>query len=156
MGGAVIGADAVAAVDVDAEVNRIADIDAAGADLRPVGMEAAERLGGVLDVRDEAGLRTYGARVAHLAAAFAVERRLVGDDQDRLSGGGAVEVHTVLHDGHDLAFALGRAVADELGVAGLFRDIEPDFVRRLFARRSDERRVGKESVSTYRYRWAPF
>src|SRR3546814_4942727 len=36
--------------------------------------------------------------------------------------------------GHDLAFALGRAVADELGVAGLFRDIEPDFVRRLFAR----------------------
>src|SRR3546814_18995122 len=91
MGGAVIGADAVAAVDVDAEVNRIADIDAAGADLRPVGMEAAERLGVVLDVRDEAGLRTYGARVAHLAAAFAVEWRLVGADRDRIYGGGAVK-----------------------------------------------------------------
>ena len=134
MGGAVVGADAVAAVDIDSEMDSIANLDAAGFHRGAVGVDAAKRLGGILDRGGEPALRRDAARVAHLPAAFAVERRLVGDDRHRLTSVCAVEVHTVLDDGQNLPFAIRRGIADEFGVARLFGDVVPDFVRRLFAR----------------------
>src|SRR3546814_15866249 len=54
----------------------------------------------------------------------------------------------------DTAFAMARATSRQ-AVEDLIEGIDQGLARHA-ARRSEERRVGKEGVSTYRSRWAPY
>ena len=72
--------------------------------------------------------------VADLTAGFAVERRLVDDDEARLAGVQPVDLCAVPHQRDDRALRLLLAVAEELGRAGAVADAEPDRLGRGLAR----------------------
>src|SRR3546814_11032949 len=63
--------------------------------------------------------------------------------------------------GHDLTFSqyvtLKKLATGTAGVTDLARaaEVNPGAMTRLLDRRSEERRVGKECVSTCRSRWSP-
>ena len=85
MGRGVVGADAGAAGVVDGKLERMADLEGALLDDDVVHEEVAELLLGVGDAHAHVD-RRHGAGVADLAAGFAVERRLVEDDEAALAG----------------------------------------------------------------------
>ena len=68
------------------------------------------------------------AGVADLAAALAVERRLVEDDEALVAGGELVDHLAALDQRGDDAFGGLGFVAEELGRADLVGDGEPDLV----------------------------
>ena len=73
--------------------------------------------------------------VADLAAAFAVEGRLVGQDGDRCRPAPALSTRAPsLTSASDHALAFMAEIAGEFGRAMLLGDVEPDLVRRLGAR----------------------
>src|SRR3546814_14490668 len=94
----------VCSSDLDLEPDGIADLEGARTDRGTVRMEAPKRFRRIGNIGLQATVITYDSGIAHLAAALRVERRLVGEDDDR----------------------------------------------------SEERRVGKECVSTCRSRWSPY
>ncbi len=75
-----------------------------------------------------------GAGVADLAAQFAIEGRLVGDDQHVLAGTGFVDQLAALDQGQHAALGTVGLVAQELGGAVLVADVEPDALDRSLAR----------------------
>ena len=133
VGGAMVGADAVAARAVDRQVQRIADRDRSFGDRGAVRPEAAEIFVRVLDLAEHAGCRQR-AGITDLPAAFGVERRLVDDDLDGFAGRCGVDPRAILDDRDDLALAFFRRIADEFGAARAFGNVEPDIVRGALAR----------------------
>src|SRR3546814_13933250 len=81
-------------------------------------------------------LRPFGA----CCGAEPVDHRV----EQRLGAGGVVVLDAV---GNAAGEAGGKGVADRIGAAASRRDARP---------RSEERRVGKECVSTCRSRWTPY
>ena len=134
MGGAMIGADAIAAFDIDLLVDRFADCQLARDDLGAQHMELAERLGRVLNFTGEALEGRQFSAVADLATALAVEGRLVEQDLDRLADFGAIVARAVLDDGQDHALAFVTRIAGEFGRAIFLDEVEPDVVASLGAR----------------------
>ena len=77
-----VGADRVAAFHVDVQADHVAHLDLARFDLGLMRVQAAERLGRIDHHQLQPGSSRDRARVAHLAAAFAIERGLVGEHGD--------------------------------------------------------------------------
>src|SRR3546814_8710134 len=91
---AVIGTNAVAARGIDAELHGIADLERARLQLRLMRVQAAERLARIADGRLRSLQRRDRPRVAHLAAALAIEGRLVGQHGDIVARTWRSEEHT--------------------------------------------------------------
>ena len=132
--GRMVGADRIAALDVDRQPDGIAHLDRSRLDHRLLRVEPPQRLRSIVDAQLQFGVIaawTAGdhARIAALAAAFAIERRLVGEHHDAFARACAVDFLAVAHQRDDLAFALGCRVAGEFGGAEAVGQIEPDFAR---------------------------
>src|SRR3546814_11894959 len=89
------------------------------------------------------------------------------DDRAFLLGLGAVEIGDAIDEREDMAVASGEALpsgkeferlALRIGAAETIGVVEAGDARRpeLGRLRSEERRVGKECVSTCRSRWSPY
>ena len=128
--GRVVGADRVAAGDVDIQLHHVANLDRTGLHGAIVGVQPAERLRRVADRDGQAVRAGNGPGITGLAAAFAIERGLVGDDRHRIARSGRLHFGPVLHQRDDLRLARGGSVAGELGRADAFGDVEPHFAVR--------------------------
>ncbi len=110
-----IGARGAAPFGIDAQFHRLAELEFAAADFDDMDVQIAELL---LRIRHGA-FRTlrgeHGAFVADLAAALAVERRLIGDDARRLAGFRALDALAVFENRKDRAFGAFRVIAEEFG-----------------------------------------
>ncbi len=80
-----VGADRAAPPMVDGQAHGIAHRDIAGLDIKTVGPEAPEMLLRILDRAAQALLAGNRPGIADLAAAFAIEGRLVDDEVDRVA-----------------------------------------------------------------------
>jgi hypothetical protein len=116
--GRMVGAQTGAACVVDLELDRSTGLQRALRHLAVVDEEPVRLLLRVGDLDREA-VAGDGAGVAHLAARFAVERRLVDDDRDLLALPRLLDLDTVAHDGAHQALRLLGVVAEELGRAEL-------------------------------------
>ena len=114
-------------------MDRLADRQLARDDLRPQHVKLAERLRRVLNFADEAFESSQFSGVADLAAALAVEGRLVEQDLDGLADLGVLDALAVLDDRQDDALALVARIAGELGRAIFLDKVEPDVLARLRA-----------------------
>src|SRR3546814_12175408 len=81
------------------------------------------------------------------------ERRPGGRNEVRMHGPEG-EVHT--HNGTYLAFDDGQRFVSTDAVQGDFEPADPFMIGIWEIARSEERRVGKECVSTCRSRWSPY
>src|SRR3546814_6364359 len=99
-----------------------------------MGMEPAKRLGCVANFGFQPAVITNVSGIAHLAAAFAVERRLIGDDSHFVTGLGAIDAGAILDQREHPALAFMAGVASEFGRAMFLGDVEPEVVRGLLAR----------------------
>ena len=133
VGGGVGAAQAAAALDVDGELDGIADPQSAALDAADMDVEVAQLLQRVGD-GDHGRAGADGAGVADLAAQFAIEGRLVGDDQHILAGSGLVDQLAAPDQGQHAALRTVGLVAQELGGAVLVADVEPDALDRGLAR----------------------
>ena len=115
-------------------MERLSDRQLSLENLRPEHMKTAKRLRRVFNLAFETLERGQLPGVADLAAALAVERRLVRHDLDRLADFGAFDAVAVLDDRQDDALTLVPAIARELGASELLGNIEPELVRSLPAR----------------------
>ena len=97
-------------------------------------VEPAKRFGRVLDLGDKAVHAGDGPGIARLAAAFAVEGRLVGEDGDRIALARRFDARAILDQCDDLTFAGFAQIAGELRRALALGNIEPDVFRRLLSR----------------------
>ncbi len=131
---AVVGAQRVATLDIDREMHGIADFDRSGFDAGLVRVQAAERLGRIVDHRLQPAERGDDPGVAHLAAALAIKGCLVDQDGDGLSRRGAVDLGPVADQRDDLGLAFGRGIAGKLGAAGAFGNVVPNLGRCGLAR----------------------
>ena len=134
VGRRVVGADLVAPLDIDIEMNDVALADGARLYPRLVRVQPAERLAGVGHCNAQAIGRGDHADIACLTAALAIERRLVGEDNHLIAFGCTVDFGAILHQRDHAAFAAGRGVAGELGASLALGKIEPDLVRSGIAR----------------------
>src|SRR3546814_5004666 len=96
MGGARIGANLRAPFSGDRQMHAVADLDRTRLDRGAMRVDPPERLGRVADRRLQSIVAGDGPGVAHLAAAFTIERRLVDDDVDHLASARAVDPLPVL------------------------------------------------------------
>src|SRR5690242_9576374 len=71
--------------------------------------------------------------IAHLAAALAVERSLVGDERDLVAGLRRIDFLAALHQSGDDALRALGLIAEELAGADLLLQIEPDGLGRRLA-----------------------
>ena len=124
VGRRMVGADAATARGIDVELHDIADADAALGNARLMRMQLAERLGRRFDNGLETASRNR-SRVSGLAAGFAVERRLVGEDDDGVARARRFHARAVLDDGDHLALRGVGGVAREFGRAEFLGDVEP-------------------------------
>src|SRR3546814_15925861 len=101
---------------------------------------------------------------ADQAAQFVGGNVLAGEDSDdagRFSGGAEVEAFYFcmsMRRTQEIGVGLARAV-DVVGVIAVAGDETEVLLATdplAYALRSEERRVGKECVSTCRYRWSPY
>ena len=74
------------------------------------------------------------AGIASLAAAFAVEGRLIGEDDAALARIEPFDARPVPDQSDHLTLTLGREIAGEFGAAQLIGDVEPDFAGSGLAR----------------------
>ena len=113
---------------IDAQLDRLAELEFAAADLDDMNMKIAELL---LGIRHRA-LRALGgehrASIAHLAAALAVKRRLIGEDAHRLAGLRALYALAVFEDGEDRAFSTFRVIAKKFGRPQFLAQVEPELI----------------------------
>src|SRR3546814_14324305 len=88
-------------------------------------------------------------RSAHLAAALAIEGRLVGQHGDIVARPRLFDRLAVLDQPDHCRLARGRAIAGKFGAAVGFGQVEPAFVRCLFAAALPDRTsvVSGKSVS---------
>src|SRR5438045_1495965 len=113
----VVGADAVAPLDIDGEGGLGAGAHDAALDHAVVHDQVAARLRGVAHL-DEKTVALDGAGVAHLPARFAVEGRARGDDRDVVPFGHRLD-RLLTDELYDLRRRGGGLVAEELGWADL-------------------------------------
>src|SRR3546814_9678868 len=99
-------------------------------------VQPAERLASVENVSGQTFIGRYGPCIAHLATAFAIERRLISDDDDLFARRGSIDCSTVPDERNHLPLSFGGCIAGEFSASRIFSNVEPDFVRRLF--RSEE------------------
>jgi hypothetical protein len=97
-------------------------------------MQPAERLGCVIDLPLQALVAADRTGIAHLAAAFAVKGRLVGQDDDLVARPGPFHPGAVLDECHHDALALVPGIAGEFGRALRLGNVEPDVLGGLLAR----------------------
>ena len=126
--------NSVSPVRIDVEMHGVAHLDRTFDDLASVSMQPPERLVGRLDGELQPLGRPDASGIARLTAAFSVERRLIGQHDDRIALPGRLHFGAVLDDGDNLGLARGRAVAGEFRRTFTLRDIEPDFLTGRFAR----------------------
>src|SRR3546814_13112120 len=96
-------------------------------------VQPAERLASVENVSGQTFIGRYGPCIAHLATAFAIERRLISDDDDLFARRGSIDCSTVPDERNHLPLSFGGCIAGEFSASRIFSNVEPDFVRRLFA-----------------------
>ena len=133
MRGRMVGARAVAALHVDAQFDEVADLDRALRHAAHMDVHVAGHFLRILDGDFHAAGREDGAGIAHLAAGFAVERRLVDDQRDLVAGLGALDFLALDDESRDLAFGALGLVAEEFGSADLLAQFEPHAVAGLLA-----------------------
>ena len=97
-------------------------------------VQATERFRRVVDRRCKTGKAGNAARIAHLATAFAVKWRLVGNQGYAVTSLGGLHFSAILDQRHNLPFAFAGGVAGKFGRTDAFGNIEPDFVRSLGTR----------------------
>ena len=134
VGRGVVGADGRAPVVVDDQFARLAGLEAAHRDFTDVHEDIAEVLLGVGDGEDGAAFAADLAPVADLAAALAVERRLVEDDRAGLAFFEPGGLRAVGDEGGDDAFGPLGFIAEEFRRADLLADVEPDALGGSLAR----------------------
>ena len=103
MGGAVIGAGGAAALGVHFQVHRIAGRETAFGDAHDMNMQRAQLFLGVRHLPLGPG-RSDMTNIAGLAAGFAIERCLVGENFHRFAGARRHHPAAILEDCQDLAF----------------------------------------------------
>ena len=124
MGGGMVGAGGAATFGIHRQVHRIARRKRAFCDAHGMHMQRAQLLLGVGDLA--LGLGGFdGALVAGLAAGFAIEGRLVGENFHRLAGAGLHHAAAILEDGQHLAFGGFGVIAQEFGAADFVQHGEP-------------------------------
>ncbi len=106
-----VGARGAARRRIDAQLHRVADRELAARNLDDMDMEIAELLLGVDDLALGALAGEDRADIADLAAALAIERRLVGEDADGFAGAAALGADAVLDDCDNRAFGVLGVVA---------------------------------------------
>ena len=148
--GGVRPADAVAARGVGLELDRVADRERAALQRADMDPEVAQAFLGVGDP-DHGVAGADRADVADLAARFAVERGLVGDDHDR-AGLGALHRLAADHQRLDHALGVGGGVAQELGRTQALAQVEPDPVDRRVRPSPSRRRARRRAGGPWRYR----
>ena len=126
--------DPVAPFGINFQMDRVADLDRTAGNPADMRVQPAQRLVGGLDCEFEAFGRPYPPGIPGLATAFAIERRLVGQNDHLVTGPGRIDLRAVLDDRNDLGFASGRIVARELGRSLRIGDIEPDLFAGRLAR----------------------
>ena len=129
MGRRVVGAELGAARRIDGEGQRVAAMQGAALDLAHMHDQIA---GALLRVRDDEARAVGGgdlAAIAHLAAGFAIEGSLVGDQGDFRAGFGLGDLGAVLHQGEDNALGALQLIAEEFAGADTLANFEPDAVR---------------------------
>src|SRR3546814_410047 len=145
-------------LDIRTYVQRAAVDDA-------VMQECAAGLAGIADIETQALCRQI-ATVTNLAAGLCIERRLIEHHDAFLASAQAVDHHAFLEQRKHLtgtgcalvteearfAFHFYQAVVVHAEGTGRTRTL----TLRLHFTRSEERRVGKECVSTCRSRWSPY
>ena len=134
VGGAVVGADGAAALDIDRLVERITELDRTDVDLGAQGVEFAEWFRRVLNDSGEAIGRGQLSGVADLSAALAIEGRLIEDEGDGVAFCRAVDPRAVADQREDDALAVMARVTGEFGRAMFFDEVEPEVVGGAFAR----------------------
>src|SRR3954468_1683642 len=125
MGRGVVGANAGAAGVVDGKFEGMADLEGALLDDDVVHEEVAELLLGVGDAHAHVD-RRHGAGVPDLTAGFAVERRLVEDDEAALAGRELPHLFARLDDREHHALGDLGVVAEELSRADTLLEGEPE------------------------------
>ena len=133
MGGGVIGPQLRPPAMVDNEHHRFAGLQGAGDDLGAVNEEPLALFLGISHLKtgvvggDHAG-------VAHLAAGFPIEGRLVHHNLHALSSRDGFDARSVAHQRLHHAFGSLGVIAEELGSAVLLLELEPDRFGGLVAR----------------------
>src|SRR4030095_4327479 len=117
----------------DSHLHDVADRDLSLRHRAQMDVEVTELLLSVVDGDLDTAGAEHDAAVAHLAAGFAVERSLVGDEGDPGAGLGRLNRFVVDQEGDDLALGDFSRVAQELGGAELFAQLEPLALGRGFA-----------------------
>ena len=113
--------------DVDRKLHSVAHLDRTRLDRALMRMQPAKRLGRVGHGDAQALGRADRAGIAHLAAAFGIERGLVGDHGDRFTGPRLGHFLAVLHQRDHHALADVGGIAGELGRALALGNVEPHF-----------------------------
>src|SRR3546814_6415850 len=78
-----------------------------------MGVDSAKRLGGIGDGRPEPAIAGDNPGITHLAAAFAIKRRLIDHNLDGIARRRAIHALTVLHQRDDLRLAVAGEIAGE-------------------------------------------
>ena len=132
VGRRMVRADTIATIAIHLEMDGIADLDRSLGDGAGVRVQTTERFVRRLDRKFQALGCPDAPGIAGLAAAFAIERSLIGQDDDVVALLGRLHLGAILDDGDDGGFPGRRAVTGELCRALTFGNIEPDlFVRGL-------------------------
>ena len=129
-----IGADGRATAVIDDHLDGLAGLERSALDGADMGEHEAEFLLRIGDAEQRAFCALDHAGIADLTAAFAVERCLRHDDHRRVALGQRLHGLAILQDRAHFGFGGFRRIAEELGGAGLFLDVEPDGFGGSFAR----------------------
>ena len=124
VGGRVVGANGTAAVRIHGQCNRIAARDCP---LNHLGY-MHKNAGGLARIRhlQQCAVAANSARIADLAAAFGVERRLVQRDHYRAARIGLIQLRAFGHNGYNLAFGHFGVITQEISRTGLVCNIKPN------------------------------
>ena len=127
-----VGAQRATAGCINLQGNKIANLDLARSNRHLMRMQTSKRLCRIGNFAAHVRARN-NARVTHLAAAFAVKWRLVGDDGHGVVCDSRLHFHAIVDEGNDLPLAFIRCVPGKLGRTNAFGDVEPYVVRCLGA-----------------------
>ncbi len=129
VGRRMVGADRRSAGMVDLERQRLVDLDRPGFDLDAMGEHAARLLCGIEHDHLRAVLALHRAGVSHLPAAFAVEWRLVEDDETLVSRIERIYACPVLDQRLDCAVAVFGLIAQKFCGPGRVGNRKPHRAR---------------------------
>ena len=140
---------------VDFEFDGVTGFEASSFDLADMDEQIAEFLLRIGDAEDRAFRPFDDAGVADLAAAFAIERRLVQNERAFLAGLEVCHLFAAGDERRDDAFRGFGIVAEEFAGAGLVLDLEPKPFRRRFARSPSRRPSRLPSAFSSRFGTPP-